>query len=287
MFLFNPFYILFAGGIIVGHEYLRKSFPNQYNALCITLAYNSIYLFSKAQIKFHKYKTRTVKAVNSFIESEMGQQVMQTIQPCKFFFYESGNKNATSLDVEFIKNGTTIYRCDKDCIWNLENELPKLEDYDFLIHSVPRNVDEKIIFDKIIYRTVPKSWDYTVSNVRFILSEIVIGLDMGLDTLIKLNFATDKYNYFVEGNVFDREFFVYFLLRHHLAEAGKNDMYLLQNYKLKIIDDSVNMLELTNECDILIRKDMYFLKKIEAVENNTWETVEIKEVTVEGNVRHL
>ena len=97
----------------------------------------------------------------------------------------------------------------------------------------------------------------TPSSIRFILSEITIGIDAGLDKTIKISFCTEKYNYLMKNNIIDKQFMRYFMRKHYNHEIADNDRYLLQNYKMKIIDNDVKINIYDSSAQIIILEDSY------------------------------
>ena len=79
------------------------------------------------------------------------------------------------------------------------------------------------------------------------------------DNIIKVDFQTANYNYFIENNKFTHKFLVYFMKTHYYNEI-KEFEYKLDNMKLKIIDSDVLSETFDSTNILLICKDNY--KKI-------------------------
>ena len=104
--------------------------------------------------------------------------------------------------------------------------------YGFSILNV---VENNIVNKKIIYND---NYEETVENsdIKFMLIEFYTG-----DTVIntyKIDLKTDSFNYYIVGNKFTKEFFIFYLRNH----INVND-YISENDKcsLKIIDHDVNI----------------------------------------------
>jgi len=141
---------------------------------------------------------------------------------------------------EFIKNGKVYYEAVKD--------------YDFLIKNFFR---DGYIFRKIGF---PKSetdslMEYEVSDISFILIEFKIG-NSGWK---KITLKTEKINYYLVGNKFNKDFFIFYIKNYLDYKEPINDD---DKCSLKIIDHDVNTIELDlsdkNEY-ILLDKNKYFV----------------------------
>ena len=120
--------------------------------------------------------------------------------------------------------------------------------YDLVLEVVEFYDDEEIMDD------FKNEFAYNKSNVTFILSEMIIE-----DKIIKVDFQTDEYNYFIENNKFTHAFLVYFMKTHYYDEIKEFEDKLV-NMILKIIDSNVNSETFDNQNILFICKDNY--KKI-------------------------
>jgi hypothetical protein len=100
----------------------------------------------------------------------------------------------------------------------------------------------------------PMPTSYELSNIKFMLLEIKVN-----DAAYKLDLKTDKYNYYVVGNVFDKQFFIYFLKNYHLHNFTNDEIDQITKLDIKIIDQNVNIkeMEITDTRFITIKKDEY------------------------------
>jgi hypothetical protein len=155
---------------------------------------------------------------------------------------------------EFVKDGEIIASFTNEEVFSPHFIVPSDNSYDFFIYSDYTN--ECTL--KTINRNVASAKSVVVpSSVKFILSEITIGIDAGIDKTIKISFATDKYSYLVKNNIIDKKFLKYFMKKHYSAEIADNDRHLLQNYKLKIIDNDVVIKIYDSSNQIVIFEDRY------------------------------
>ena len=215
-------YILLRKAIVLvmSHEFLRIFYPNTYYSIAFTMTYNTIYLFSKAQILF---KT----TILPLLQKNTNSRSSEIIEP-------------TNL-IEFIQDGNIIHRCLK------ENLYPQT--YDFVIEN--RNND-RIIIQQIGSEMCTE--DYKVSKVKFILVEIIISEDV----IFSVSFTTDQYNYAIANNRITSNFIKYFVQKHYLYIPDSN-LILLGKYSMKIIDDNINIVTLTNNDTLVFLEDSYII----------------------------
>jgi hypothetical protein len=161
---------------------------------------------------------------------------------------------------EFVKNGDIILAFTEEEINAPEFKMPDISLYDFFVFSDYENIKDGCV-QKIVHRSMPgPTFASTPSSVRFILSEIKIGIDAGIDKTIKISFCNEKYNYLMNNNIIDKYFLRYFMRKHYSQEIADNDRYLLQNYKMKIIDNDVRISVYDNSGQIIILEDDYVNK---------------------------
>ena len=61
----------------------------------------------------------------------------------------------------------------------------------------------------------------------------------------------------MKNNIIDKQFMRYFMRKHYHDEIADNDRYLLQNYKMKIIDNDVKINIYDSSAQIIILEDSY------------------------------
>lgn len=130
--------------------------------------------------------------------------------------------------------------------------------YDFIIYShydVSSQITNKIIFYK--FPNKEDLMNHEKSNIKFILSELVIG-----DKIIKIDFKTDTYNYYLVNNVFEQRFLKYFVKKYYFDEIKdiENIEEKLDSMSLKIIDHNASTETFDKENILKICKQNY--KKI-------------------------
>jgi hypothetical protein len=224
--------LVFIG--ILFADMLERRYPDRFQQFIINISYNLIYYFSKLQILLMKYN----KNLNTFIESN--PSLFEIKQKLDFIF----SKQGTRVMRYFVKN-TQLYDIQKD-------------EHEFIILSWLRD-NKKCVDNKIIYKN--DNYDESMceySDIKFLLVEIKIGDDISR----KIDLKTDEFNYYLVGNKFTKDFFMFYLnyylqLKYEIKETDK--------ITLKIIDHDVNTINLDftdkNEA-ILLGKNSYNLSII-------------------------
>ena len=107
-------------------------------------------------------------------------------------------------------------------------------------------------------RTQQFNTNYEASNVKFILVEVKID-----DKTFKVELKTDESNYYIINNIFDKNFFIYYLQYYRLHNLSKEDVEKIDKLSVKLIDHNVNIvnLEITDKHYIVIEKDSYIYTK--------------------------
>ena len=167
--------------------------------------------------------------------------------------------NDIKKDVEFIHNKKVIHLANINELTSEKNNFLNLSfKYDFIIYS-HYDVTSKIT-NKIIFYKFPNKKDlmnHENSNIKFILSELVIG-----DKSIKVDFKTDSYNYYIVNNVFEQSFLKFFIKEYYFDEIKdvENIEEKLDSMILKIIDHNASTETFDKENIVKIEKKNY--KKI-------------------------
>jgi hypothetical protein len=213
------------------NDYLKRNYPNKYQEMIVSFSYNLIYLYSKAQILY----ANLIKVLNKKIEEnpnllKLKNDLDLLIKP----------KSGIVTMLEYVKNGNPVDKIDEDC--------------DFIIYTwldeTKTCVNKKLIYDL----KEPLSFS-EVSDIKFLLVELKIGENSSH----KIDLKTDEYNFYVVGNSFNKQFFVYYLKQILKISEEINDD---DKFSLKVIDNDVNTVELDftdkNE-SILLEKNGYKL----------------------------
>ena len=225
-------------------DMIERRFPDELKNFMVSLSYNVIYIYSKAQILFMKYN----KKINEIIESNPS---LLKIKNDFNLLIQSTKYRVNKL--EFIKNGNLI-----------EN---KSTDYDFAIYS-DLKINTICENKKIFQNNQQLTEDYEISNIQFMLIELLVGEKK----TFKITLKNEKYNFYVVGNILSKDFFTYYLKNIHADKFDLTEESIKEDkITIKIIDHDVNKIEfyLTDKNDhIIIEKTSYKLNIVNHQENN-------------------
>lgn len=221
------------------NDFFKNNYPDKYEYAVLTGSHNLIYAFSVLQIGFNKLQNKFCDfcKLNILTNPYFSEFIQKNFE----------NKNIKQ-NVEFIYNGYVNCLSNKEEILKDNDNFYKTINYDFIIYSEYDEISKTI--NKIIIPHFPSKQDfeYQKSEIKFILSEIIIG-----ENTVKVYFKTDTYNYYIENNVFNQKFLIYFLNNHYIHVMNKSlDCSANNELKLKIIDhlatdvtfDSLNTLKI-------------------------------------------
>jgi hypothetical protein len=225
---------------ILLNDYLKRNYPDKYQELIVSISYNLIYLYSKAQILY----MNLITVVNKKIEEnpnllKLRNDLDLLLKP----------KSGIITMLDYIKNGNSVDKGDDNC--------------DFMIYSwlddTKSCVNKKLVYDL----KEPLSFS-EVSDIKFFLVELKIGGNNSH----KIELKTNEFNFYVVGNSFNKQFFIYYLKQIlKISEEIKDD----DKFNLKILDHNVNTFELDftdqNE-NIILEKTGYKISKLNISDDN-------------------
>ena len=226
---------------ILLNDYLKRNYPDKYQELIVSISYNLIYLYSKAQILY----MNLIRVVNKKIEEnpnllKLRNDLDLLLKP----------KSGIITMLDYIKNGNSVnITSDTEC--------------DFMIYSWLDNtkncVNKKLVYD------LKEPLSFTeVSDVKFLLIE----LKVGENNSHKIDLKKDEFNFYLVGNSFTKQFFIYYLKQIvKSTEEIKDD----DKINLKFIDHDVNTIDLDftdqNE-NIILEKTGYKLSNLNISDDN-------------------
>jgi hypothetical protein len=182
--------------------------------LATTIGYNIIYFFSYWQIKYNYVHKKIIYDVNQ-------KQVLNV----ELYDRINGIKNKKMSDY---------------LNWKKEN-------YDCMIvtKDVGNYPHDKIIINKNNNFPVELNWNSV--KYKFLSLIVIISEDEKYD--IKLNSKKD--NYYIIGNVIDKNFIKYYLEKYHKLKIKEDILYIVQlidqNVKMNILDMNKKIILLENE----------------------------------------
>jgi hypothetical protein len=174
------------------------------------------------------------------------------------FFKEDADADGDG-DADVVTNTNN----DKRNSYSIYKQALASDFYIYTDYSTDASGKNKLI-KKSYEQNKEKQFVLVASSVKFILCEITIGIDSDEEKTIKFSFSNDKYNYLVNGNVLDKNFMRYFMNKYHFNEIYRNDYYLLQNYKIKLIDDNVTIHIFDSSKQINIFENSYTITEYES-----------------------
>lgn len=228
--------------LVLLDDYLKRNHLQKYEAFLVSTSYNAINLYSKGQLILNKVFAN----LKTFIDSSPRlKKIIDDIY-----------SKEKLPEIKHIKNGEQISLYNKDDQDFFDN-FTECES-DFLLFSDYSNVRENICVNKKIIINKPFTFDYELTNFSFLLIEFVIG-----EKIYKINLKDRTYNFYVVDNIFDINFFIYYLTTHYPEKISKNDIDITQNEicVVKIVDHNVKTrsLDMKKNGSIKLSKDGYVL----------------------------
>lgn len=235
-----------ASIIILLNDYLLRVHPKIHSEIIISFVYNTLYVYSYCQIKSKKYLSYIEKMCPLILKNYLIKLL-------------ENNENYIST-IEFIKDNKLVYFSTKTILKEINFEVP---DYDFIIYrdnkTIPTNI-KCITYktkDELINEDIYK---YEKSNIKFMVVEFCVN-----DKIYLIDLSNDKYNFYLKDNIFDKQFFIYYLRYFYSNKFNKN---LLDNINLNTENIDFNFNE-TDEITLRVIDHNVDIKKIEFTKNST------------------
>jgi hypothetical protein len=237
------------------------------NVVIYYLGYNAIYLFSVCQIFYTKMTALTKSPKLDYIKNKFGffasaTHNAQAVQRSKYFI-ECFNAGSNPMNKTVMYYDPSNYAHEKDLIEECNGQL-LINPNSYIIYNAPTNnglYDKMIISDntfktiewsdnKIIYKCT--TYDFMSVQLKFIHD-----LD---NTVYNVALKTDDYNFYIKGNVINREFILYYCseilkIGELMKNFTKSDKSL--SYTLTIVDGDVNVLNVTDEQSVILGECAY------------------------------
>ena len=226
------------------NDYLKRNYPDKYQEMIVSISYNLIYLYSKAQILY----ANLIKVLNKKIEENPNLLKLKND-----FDLLMKPKSGIVTMIEYVRDGNPA---------NIISDKGD-DECDFMIYSwlddTKTCVNKKLMYDLKEHLSFSE-----VSDIKFLLVELKIGENSSH----KINLKTDEFNFYMVGNRFTKQFFAYYfkqILKNN-EEIKDDDIF-----NIKIIDHEVNTVELDftdkNE-SILLEKNGYKLLNLNDSDDN-------------------
>jgi hypothetical protein len=238
------------------------------NAVMYYLGYNAIYMFSVCQIFYGKMRAFAKSSRLDYINNKCvffaSDAYYKQLEELPKYFIECFDKGSNHMNKTVMHYDPTNYAHEKDLMEECNGRL-LLNDASYIIYNAPTNNgphDKKIIMDnmfknvewinnKIIYKCA--TYDFMSVQLKFIHDPD--------NAVYNVMLKTDDYNFYIEGNVINRDFILYYSheilkigdLMRKLASSDKNAL----SYTLTIVDAEVNVLNITDEQSIILGECTY------------------------------
>ena len=241
------------------------------NEIIYYLGYNAIYLFSVCQIFYNKMKTYAISPKLDYIKSKC--LFLNICAPCKQtkeepkYFIECFNKGSNQMNKTEMHYNPANYAQEKDLIEECDGRL-LLNDTSYIIYNAPTNNGA---YDKMVIT------DNTFNNVMWLDNKIIYKcakcefmsvqlkfINNNEDTVYNVALKTGEYNFYIDGNVLNRDFIMYYC--NHILKIGNKLQYLINNsmnsvnacsYTLTIVDADVNVLNISDDQTIILGEFSY------------------------------
>lgn len=236
---------IFKSGILIYllNNYIKYNYPEKHAEFLIALSFNTIYMVSVVQIKFkkiHEYLYKTYPRLKSYLD-EYSRSKFENIN-----------------NIEFVLDGKVFYSTNRV---NIVNHIVDIDKKDFIIYSdyvTSTSNNDNCINKKIMITneiSTDKEFIYEVSDIKFILCELVVG-----EKTYKINLKSDieNYNYYLVDNIINKKFIIYYLIEFYNEDFNLST----DKFILKMIDHNVNVCEIDITDDsnyIQIKKDNYII----------------------------
>lgn len=227
-----------------------NNFINKLSPLIMDISYKLFYCFSWSQIHLSKLKT----FINSFCDKylkEKGWIVVDTDLRELVFIDYNGNE-MYNVNIE-----------NKNDINYIKNRYDKLN-YSSVI-MIDKFVDKTCV-NYVFYEKIPISFDYKVSNVKF----IAIDIDYNNKKYL-INLKDNDINFYIVGNCLNKKFFKYYIKNILKINVDDEDEF---NYNVNIIDNNVSIFNLLPHQSIIINEDDYKICSIENKNCNAENTID-------------
>ena len=227
--------------VVLLNDYLKRTYPEEYNNALVISTLKAIHLYSKLQIICtNKYgQLKECIDANPFL---------------KQIFDEIYKKNVQN-EICQVKPGEMYIKPITTTISDIHfEETDKDKDADdcFYIFSDFVNADNKCVNRVFLYSQPFATTNYEVSNVKFMLLEVKLN-----GNSYKIDLKNEQSNYYIVNNIFDKNFFIYYLNKYQILT--REDLLQIEKFDIKLIDQDVNIreIEITDKKFILLKKDEY------------------------------
>ena len=209
---------------------------------CLKTTYNLFYVYSVCEInctKVYNYILPCIKSIQN--EVVLKPESMNT----RIEVYDHIGLQVLQKDVS--KRFEDMIICELEYVDDFSYYTMIVTDL-FQMNDLNKNIQNK----KIINNLDKCEFKFEISDITF----IALYLNYN-DVRYNINLKTDKLNFYVVGNVINKSFIQYYIknILHDNILINTDETPFL--YKLELMDDKVNMLEMNENQYIIIEKNGY------------------------------
>jgi hypothetical protein len=206
----------FAIGFLL-NDYFKRNYQAEYNNFCIDAVFNVIYVYSYCEMIYNNI-IKYMPSISYFSDD---------------IFKFTIEKIST---IHFIKNNSVVL------VKSFLNEIDfKIPEYDFIVYTDGRTKQNnmKIIRNIDIVNNndnLNKNLEYEKSNIKFMMIEVNLN-----DIVYSIELSNKNYNFYIKDNIFDKQFFLYYLRYFHPDKVNIDETSLIDEITLKIIDNNADV----------------------------------------------
>ena len=188
---------------------------NYLKSIAITFGYNILYFFSYCQIKYDIFRNKLI--------SNVSQNEILSVELYDSFSNQIKNKKITDL---------------------------KDDKYDCMI--ITKNNGTKPSDKMVVYQTLPNEIKW--NNVKYKFLSLIVMIEDMEDTY-NINLYNKLENYYVVGNVIDKNFIKYYLAKYYKLNINEN-----YSYSWQLIDENIKVIICPMDKKIILLENNYEIK---------------------------
>jgi len=188
---------------------------NYLKSIAITFGYNILYFFSYCQIKYNIFRNKLI--------SNVSQNEILLVELYDSFSNQIKNKKITDL---------------------------KNDKYDCMI--ITKNNGSKPSDKMVVYQTLPSEIKW--NNVKYKFLSLIVMIEDMEDTY-NINLYNKLENYYVVGNVIDKNFIKYYLAKYYKLNINEN-----YSYSWQLIDENIKVIICPMDKKIILLENNYEIK---------------------------
>ena len=243
------------------------------NAVMYYLGYNAIYVFSVCQLFYEKMhaltKSPKLECIKNKFRVFTSNAYHEQTEDRPKYFIECFNTDPTdnTMNKTEMHYDPNDYAQEKDLIEECNGRL-LLNDDTYIIYNAPtiNGAHDKMIMRDQLFKNV--SWEnnkiiYKRTTYEFMSVQLKFINDPD-NVVHNVSLKTNEYNFYIEGNVINHDFIIYYCneilkLEELMCTLMKSveQQSLALSYTLTIVDADVNVLNITDEQDIILGETAY------------------------------